>query len=247
MSRDQIITLGYFGSVPRCNNRLKQLLDHGFVRRYRHLSRGSASQALYSLGGEGSILVSDRLDIELDEVVQQTRRDAPTLFLEHTLGLVDLRIEFTREALLRGLGDFEWLPEPLCRHEYSVRQSSGVWKPRVLKPDAFVRWSKEGRSHSFFIELDLGHVGSAAFLLKAGSYRTYLSLGVFAEVYEAESFDVLVVTTGERRLAHLQASTTGSGIPRFLFTTLSRLKEADPFGHIWRSGKDLVSLPGGSL
>ena len=97
MTRDKIVALGYFGSVPRCNNRLRKLLDHGYLRRYEAASRGSGSQALYGADRESCQIIAGHLDLELNEVARATRDDVPPLFLDHTLGLVDLRIRFERE------------------------------------------------------------------------------------------------------------------------------------------------------
>jgi len=222
VSRDQIIALGHFMSVPRCNNRLRRLLDHGYVRRYSHAARGSGSQALYCLGRTSAPVVARILDLALLEVKSQVERDAPTMFLEHTLGLVDLRIEFDRTAVRMELTDYDWLPEPLCRHEYSVRHA-GTWVKYVIKPDAYACWNCNGETKASFIELDLGHVSEQAFQRKVEAYRRYLADGVFAEAYGLDSFTVLTITTGKRRLHNLVSRTNSSGKPKFLFTTRAEL------------------------
>lgn len=246
MSRDQIIALGFFGSVPRANNRLRKLLDHGFVRRHTHSARGSGSQALYRIGRAAAPCVASALDFPLDEVRWHAERDAPALFLEHTLGLVDLRIAFEQGAKQRGLSGFEWLPEPLCRHEYEVRQAGG-WVRHVLKPDAFVSWHVSGTALCHFVELDLGNVSQRAFGRKIQQYRKYKELGVFSEVYEAATFSVLTVTTGERRMAALSALTKGHGSPQLLFTTLSAFRKSGPYAPIWTGVSGNALQLGGSL
>lgn len=244
VSRDQIIALGHFGSVPRCNNRLKHLLDHGYVRRYRHLARGSGSQALYCLGCNGAAIVSELLDLELEEVKLQAERCAPSMFLEHSLGLVDLRILFGQTASRLQVPAHDWLAEPLCRHEYSVWRA-GAWIKCVVKPDAFALWTWNGEPRAFFIELDLGHVSQQSFQRKIQAYRRYLADGAFREAYGHESFEVLTVTTSERRLGNLaMLAGTGEG-PRFLYTTLSALQAEGIGGRIWADGRKIVSLFGG--
>lgn len=244
MSRDQIIALGHFGSVPRCNNRLRHLLDHGYVRRYKHSARGSGSQALYCLGRSGAPVVAERLDLPIEEVRLQTERDAPTMFLEHTLGLVDLRILFGRAAISRGLQAYDWLPEPLCRHEYSVRRL-GSWVKCILKPDAYACWNWMGEARAFFIELDLGNVSERAFQHKIEAYRRYLDDGAFTEAYELAAFAVLTVTTGDRRLRNLAELTDNGCKPRFLFTTLAELQEMGLEACFWTDGKKSLPLLGG--
>ena len=202
MSRDQIVGLGYFGSVPRCNDRLRRLLDHGFVQRYQHSSRGSGSQALYRVGKGARAYVAGAVEVPVEEVTWQVEKDSPVLFLDHTLGLVDLRIAFGRAADRLGLEEYEWLVEPLCRHEYSVKQA-GSWVRHVLRPDAFVGWSLKGKLSSNFLELDFGNVSQRTFERKVDSYCRYLKLGIFREAYSADSFAVLIITAGDRRLRNL--------------------------------------------
>ncbi|MBI5708228.1 MAG: replication-relaxation family protein [Armatimonadetes bacterium] len=245
MSRDQLIALGYFGSVPRCNNRLRKLQDHGYVRRYCHLARGSGSQALLSLGRSAAAIIANHLELPEEDVRLQAGRDAPTMFLEHTLGLVDLRILFGKAALNLELLAYDWLPEPLCRHEYSVRRGS-AWIKCVVKPDAYVHWATAGETRAFMIEFDLGHVSQRAFQRKAQAYRRYHADGAFTEAYAHESFDVLTVTTSERRLGNLSMVAGTGGRPQFLFTTLSDLREKGAAGVIWTNGQRTVSLFGGA-
>ncbi len=244
MSRDQIIELGYFGSVPRCNNRLKKLVDHGFIRRHEFSSWGSGSQSLYGPGQAATQIIASKLGLDISDVIGQTRRDVPPMLLAHTLGLVDLRIRFDRDAMRYRLDEFEWLPEARCRHEYSVKQASSAWQRHIVKPDAFTRWMIGGKVTCFFVELDLGHVSQGAFTKKVEAYQRYLGLGAFGQVYESSQFDVLVVTTGERRLAHLKSVTGRCQQPRFLFTTGQRLLAAGPLGAIWEHAEGFITLPG---
>jgi hypothetical protein len=222
-------------------------LDHGYVKRYPVPAWGNSSQRLYGAGPAASKVVADSLDLDTCEVLAQIRQQAAPLFLEHTLGLVDLRIAFQQGAHRFGLEDFEWLPEALCRHEYSVRKPGGSWQKQVLKPDAFTRWKAEGRTASFFLELDLGHVSLGAFKKKVESYRQYLNLGVFAEGYRTDRFDVLLVTTGRRRLSHLQGAVGESVAPKFFFAVLADIRQDGPYGSAWRDGQIASLLLGDRL
>lgn len=216
LTRDQIIGLGHFCSVPRCNDRLRKLLCSGLVRKYRQDTR-IGSQTLYGVGPRSGPTIGPRLEIDIDEIQNVIRREVAPLALEHTLLLTDLRIQFEREFGDKG----DWLAEPLCRHEYSIRHQSN-WLRRVLKPDAYCAQ----RSEHLFIELDLGHVGHKPFLRKVNQYAEYLRLGIFSEAYQDESFRVLVITVGMRRLAHLRALTKHVSAPEFVFTTLGTVAAA---------------------
>jgi len=247
ISRDQLIGLGHFNSVPRCNSRINRLIQAGLARRIYPQS-GSGSQAIYSVGpGATSILVA-RVNVPKAEVAPKASRAVPPLFLAHTLGLVDLRVAFQRQAQTAGFSIEVWLPEPSCRHEYSIKDHPlADWRRHVLKPDAYVKLSKEGRSRHYFLELDLGHVSHGQFAKKVDSYRRYLDLGLFTEVYAAKTFGVLVVTTGDHRLCHLHELTTQTAQPRFLFTTQNQIQKG-LFRRCWIGPEGTTSIvPGDHL
>lgn len=133
MSRGQIQAL-YFGSTPRCNARLRQLFDYGYVSRYYLPAAPFGAQAIYSIGKAAIPLVARSLDMGITEVRKQCRGRTPT-FIEHTLEIVNLWIAF--RAALAARNDIEierWLPEIQCRHEYDIRAGdTGKWIKEVFK------------------------------------------------------------------------------------------------------------------
>lgn len=221
MARGQIQAL-YFSSLVRCNARLRQLFDHGFVRRYYHTAAPYGAQAVYLVGKNAIPIVAQRLEMDLTEVARQARSSRTPTFIEHTLAIVDVRIAF--EKAVKGNPEIEierWLAEPLCRHEYEIRAEGGAWKKEVFKPDAFIRLhhGDNGGSFNCFLEVDLGHTSSQQFTEKIRMHRRYLESGLFREVYGSEDFQTLVVTTGKRRLKHLQALVEEKCPAAFLFST----------------------------
>lgn len=221
LSRDQLIALGRFGSVPRCNARMARLVLAGWARRFEHALRGSRAQHLYGPGPAAAPKIAERLGAGLEDVLGPCRRSVAPLFLEHTLALGDLRIVFEKRARLAGAGGFRWLPEALCRHEYSLRTLGGAWRKRVFQPDACFRMS--GPDRVVFVELDLGNVSMPAFERKVVSYREYLGSGVFGSAYRAESFGVLVLGTTARRIEALSqvAKRVGGRSPVFEFARIA--------------------------
>jgi Replication-relaxation len=236
MSRGQIEAL-YFGSTPRCNARLRQLFDHGFVSRYYLPAAPFGAQAIYSIGKVAVPVVARSLDIEITEVRRQYRRGKSPTFIEHTLEVVNLLIAFRAATVEHSDVEMErWLPEILCRHEYEIRSGNGgKWTKEVFKPDAFVRLldHRSGTYHNFFIEVDLGHTSSRQFLSKLMSHQRYLESGLFQEVFGCHEFKTLVVTTSVNRLNNLRSLVEAQESGLFWFTTLQQCSKSvmEPIWH----------------
>lgn len=245
MTRGQIEAL-FFTSTPRCNARLRQLFDHGFVGRYYLPAAPFGAQAIYSIGKAAVPVVARQLDTEITEVARQQRRGRTPTFIEHTLEIVNLWLAF-RAAAKRGdeIEIERWLPEILCRHEYEMREiGSGRWRKEVFKPDGFMRLKrKANRSDiqrdgdneylNFFIEVDLGHTSARQFEGKLLAHRRYLESGLFDEIYGGGSFKTLVITTSERRLANLCELVRGHESDLFWFTTFGRWDDDSINSVVW--------------
>jgi hypothetical protein len=237
MARGQIQAL-YFSSLGRCNARMRQLFDHGFVRRYYHPAAPYGAQAVYLVGKSVIPIVARRLEMELPEVARQARSSRTPTFIEHTLAIVDVRIAFAKAVKENPEFEMErWLGEPLCRHEYEIRSEGGAWKKEVFKPDAFIRLHrKDTGEHSneylnYFVEVDLGHTSSRQFLEKAWMYQRYRESGLFKATYGCDEFSLLVVTIGKRRLQNLKSLVenslveNSSGRVPFQLTTFDSLSK----------------------
>lgn len=224
----QLVALGFFGSLVRCNARLRKLREAGYVRKGLVPSiRGT--QAVHRLAAKAAPIVAERLGIEQIEVRRTSCKGFSVLQLEHTVRVSDLRIQCEQSAAFAGL-EAEWTPECQCRHEYSVRRGN-CWQKRVLKPDGLLRLISDGCSRFFFIEVDLGNTSHKRFRAKIASYQQYAS-GVFQQTYGEDGFTVLTVTTGARRLSRL-AALVKTDAPQFLFTTFDELMQSSPFDSIW--------------
>lgn len=246
MARGQLQEL-YFGSVPRCNARLRQLFDWQYVTRYYLPQARWGSEAVYLLGPQAVPLVAAKLEREEPEVRKQCRTRTPT-FLEHTLAIVDFYLNLRRaverqaDAGLQPAVEMErWLPEMLCRHEYEIRAThGGGWKTEVFKPDAFVRLTEAGTNayRPYFVEIDLGHTSSNQFVGKLLSHQRYLESGLFAQMYGGTAFQTLVVTTSENRRDNLRGLVEEQGSGLFWFTTFAAIEERGALQPIWH-------VPGG--
>lgn len=246
MSRGQLERL-YFTSASRCNVRLRQMFDHGLVARYYLPLALYGAQCLYSLGEAGVLPVSRRLEWDIEEVKRQAKRHKTPQFLEHTLAINETRLAF-REALVHSpTWNLErWIPEIQCRHEYDIRGASGDWAREVFKPDGFVRLqNRETRQKSdYFLEIDRGHTSAGKFADKLDSYTRYLESGLFHQMFSAQSFHTLVITTGSLRLKNLRALVEGKGNRLFCFTTFDEVESEGVLSPIWLfpMEKELQSL-----
>jgi len=248
MTRGQIQAL-FFSSVPRCNARLRQLYDWGYLSRAYLPTAPFGSQALYSVGKSALPLIARYLDqtgIRADEadVSAQCRRPALSL-LEHTLAIGDAYIAVQKATALRPQIQMDyWLPERFCRHEYEVRRADGSagpstsrWRKEVFQPDAFLRLTcgDTSAARNFFLEVDRGHTNSRQFAGKLRTHAHFLGSGLFADVFGWTDFHTLVVTTGQKRLDNLRALAEREGSGLFWFTTFEAVDQSGILAPIWRA------------
>ncbi|HEX8237723.1 MAG TPA: replication-relaxation family protein [Abditibacteriaceae bacterium] len=236
MSRSQIQTL-YFGSPQRCNARLRQLFDFGFVTRYYLPAAPFGAQAIYSIGKSAVPIVAKAVDMPLADVAKEQRRSRTPTFIEHTLEIVNVYLAFKKAVTPLPIIDLEWLPESLCRHEYVVHAvGSQRHHKEIFKPDAFVRLSqnKIDCHHNYFLEVDLGHTSSQQFIGKLLLHQRYLESGLFKEIFGCDEFKTLVVTTSEKRLKNLLSLVEQQGSSLFWFTTFCEVQQTGVLRSIWR-------------
>ena len=242
MTRTQLISLGYFTSVSRCNRVLRRLFDRQYLQRHFLPEAPYGAQTIYTIGKAAAPLVAAHLEQEVADVIEQSRRGTPA-FLTHCLAIVDVRIAFQEAVKLREDVSIErWIPEMLCRDEYQVRTSGSgdsTWCTEVFRPDGFVQLKQDGRKplHGFFLEIDLGHTSSKQFVGKLNTHEHYLKSGLFAEVFDAvpnDEFNTLVVTTGNGRLSNLCDLVEQNASRLFWFTTFEAIRSHGALGPIWR-------------
>lgn len=178
LSRDQIVEL-YFSSVCRANTRLRDLVDHGFLKR---LTTPFFGQTLYSAGRNAKHIVGDRVANLLSGRAPSPR------FVRHALATTATRIALTRTYQ----APWRFEQQVSCTFEYDRRYE--------LKPDGLVLIPE----NPLFIEVDLGGQSSDQFRKKLLAYRAYALSGLFSEHYQCSNFQLLTLTTNARRAANLQ-------------------------------------------
>ena len=204
VSRDQLIALGYFGSITRANTRLRTLCEAGLVR---SLTTAFHAQNLYASGPKAKEIVGDRIAALL-----AGRRPSPQ-FVQHALAVTDVRSKLMAKYSA-------WRFEPQVRQTFTWRG-----KQYEVRPDGVAI----GSSGHLLIEVDLGHVSGARFKEKAIAYAAYLQSNTFEGVYGKSPLSVLTVTTSLVRRANLLAAAAVLG-SHFTCTTFEELGVRTPGG-----------------
>src|SRR5205085_231208 len=88
-----------------------------------------------------------------------------------------------------------------------------------------------------FLELDLGHERRAVWTEKVKAYFELAVSGDYERRFGSNQFRVLVVTTTERRLESLRATTALTTNKIFRFSTLEAVRTQGLCAVIWRRSK----------
>lgn len=210
MTREQFIRLRLFASKTRANERLKRLVDHGYLKTRR---------LPLPVGGPRFVYLPGRLGRDGREATRAARFiGASDLFVTHQLGLVDIRIAFERHARLT-----RWLSE-----------SDLVGLSLRVVPDAYVEYEIEGLTYCAFVEYDRGTETLARIERKVRAYLDLAQSGRFARTFARTFFRVLIIADALGRLATLVDTAKQITDRIFRFTTLSELIHQGPPASIWR-------------
>jgi hypothetical protein len=182
MTREQIVTLGYFTSISRANRRLLTLVKSGYLERIRVNSAAEPRKALYRASQTASAAIDPRVTALLSS------RRVSAMQLDHSLAVVDARIK------LKTLGMDRWLAEPQCRHQYTVSQGLRRVSEDV-RPDGVARFG----DRLLFVEVDRGNVSLSRIKAKLQAYATYQRSGMLNETYGPIDPAILIITTATLR------------------------------------------------
>jgi len=175
MSRDQFIALGYFGSVTRCNTRLRELKEAGMVRT---IDTPFHVQHLYAAGKKAPQIVGERLS------GLAASRTASPRFLQHALCVNNVRIRMVEKGAT-------WRFEQQATATF--RYGGKDWQ---VRPDGL---AVRADSSLVAVEIDLGHVAPSKFAEKLRAYDAFVVSRECQSAWRAPRFDVLTVTTGKIR------------------------------------------------
>lgn len=208
MSRDQLIRLKFFSSKTRANERLKRLVDEGYL---------AARRQAIPVGGPRFVYLPGRLSVDTREV-RRRLAEVSDLFLAHQLGLVDIRLAFEHHTTLS-----RWLPE---------KDLAGL--SFGLVPDAYLEYEVGTLTYCAFIEYDRGTETLGRIERKVRAYLDLAHTGRFERILKRRFFRVLVVTDSAGRLATLSQTTARITDRIMRFTTLPELSRHGALASIWR-------------
>ncbi|HEX5323776.1 MAG TPA: hypothetical protein VFW40_08320, partial [Capsulimonadaceae bacterium] len=133
-----------------------------------------------------------------------------------------------------------------ARHEYRLSGATTT-TARVFRPDAYLRVQEPaGRVRHLFVEIDMGHSSNAAIAEDMAAHVDYRDY-VFPETYGAPSFQVLWITTGERRRGHMLETATTMNETSFLFATFADLQQFGALAPIWHRPGCMAALSLGDV
>jgi len=217
VTRRQLIALRLFRSKTRANERLKKLTDAKLLT--------ARPQALPQLGRQLVYLPGPGLS----EPTNRRRRlaEGSTLFLDHQVGLVDIRIAFERHTTV-----VIWRSDREC--EALVKG---------IRPDSFVEYRLSEVTHCAFIEYDRGTETLGRVERKVRAYADLAFSGLFTRTFGRKFFRLLLVIDTPGRLENLSRTTRRVTDRIVRLTTLAELVSQGPLASIWRRPGSPVSEP----
>jgi hypothetical protein len=234
---------GHIGPRRACQRRMQQLFQHELVRRIEPLIRYSEGKKplIYALAKKGAQLLVNEVGIEfaqLDYKAQSAEENYP--FLQHLLDTTDVRIAFTEAAEVAGLQLELWRNERELKSEglsdvIVLTDPDGKQHKAAVVPDAVVCLNRSGKRAVFLIEIDRRTVTvepskweKRGWVRKVRQYTAYFQSEGYKNRYGDLVAQVLTITTGDKRLAHLkQATEIAEGGKRFWFTTFDQVQQAN--------------------
>lgn len=208
MSRDQLMRLKFFSSKTRANDRLKRLVDDGYLAARRQPLPVGGPRCVYLPGR----LLADGRDI------RRRFADVSDLFITHQLGLVDIRLAFERHSTL-----VRWLPE---------KDLAGL--SLGLVPDSYLEYEVGGLIYCAFVEYDRGTETLGRIERKVRAYLDLGRSGRFERTFKRRFFRLCLVTDSAGRLATVSKATARITDRMMRLTTLPELSHHGPLMSIWR-------------
>ncbi len=239
----------------RCQKRLQGLFHHGFVARSEQLQTltDGRKPLVNMLSCEGWESAAQLLYADAPYEWSDDKMLVSSPFLVHLLATNDVLVSITVAAKKRGWLVKKWLGEhilrgPQLKEVVIIRGPKGGMDKAAVVPDGYFRLVTHADAYNFFVEMDrgtetaeAGQWGRRDWERKILAYLAYYENGKYEQRYKTKDLRVLVVTTGERRLAHLKAVTEAAGgFGWFWFTTIRQVMEGDVLtGPMWQiAGED---------
>ena len=233
MRQDQVQRL-FFPSRNTTQTRLWRLWQHRYLRReFLPVIGGiQTSPVLYVLDRRGAELLRNELGYDNESLRWSRSQRFTHQFLEHTLGLAEIRLAVTLSCRRHNYPLKTWMDERALKADYDKVQVNR--RLVAVLPDAyFVIEVPAGELH-FFLEYDRGVENLRYFKRKMAAYVSYYRSGKCEARYGTNRVRALAVNeggrtgVGRRRLANLKRVTEEvGGQLRFRFGSLADVVSED--------------------
>ncbi|MCI0648012.1 MAG: replication-relaxation family protein [Chloroflexi bacterium] len=259
MSRRQLDRLFFSGQGrTQARQRLHALFSHGYLDRpsAAEIHRVPMGEHVYWLAARGAEVVAGLQGLALP--IFTWRKKQSLARVEHDLAINNFRIDVhaaCRRSPLLSLG--HWIPEGAFRAEPDTavyQDETGEERARQVIPDGFFTIRRQAQQRpdkveefAFLLEVDMAtHTNPRFAREKVRAGVAYLHSPAYRKRFGLGYGRWLVVTTGERRLAHLKhvAERVG-GSSLFYFTTFDQVSPATVLAApIWQAagGNEQVAI-----
>ena len=230
LRQDQIQAL-LFPSKWTTQYRLVRLYQHRYLNRLFTAVPFGRGKTVYCLDERGSDLIAAELGIDRGDIDWKPRHARiGSYFMEHTLAVNDVRIALELACRKTGSRIGEWADEQDLKRAHTREQElvhvvgarGNRQRVAVIADGYFVLRSGNRKAH-FFLEVDRATIANKRWMQKIRAYNAYYKSGKYQARYGTRSLRMLTVTTGEKRLANLIASTERAGGDKmYWFTTFDQ-------------------------
>ena len=203
MRQEQVQRL-LFPSKNTAQDRLRRLWEHAYIKREWLPSIGGiqTTSVLYLLDRRGVELLRREFGYDNTQLRWSARKASP-LFLEHTLGLSEIRLAVELACRAHGNPLTVWRDEKAIKADYDRVQIGKQWVPML--PDAYFVVEVAAGDLHFFVEYDRGREDLKVFRKKLSGYIAY---------YRSPKCMARYGTNKIRLLSVAEGGTTGSGRTR---------------------------------
>lgn len=201
MRQDQVERLLY-PSKTTAQRRLWLLWQHGYLKRtFLPIMTGvQTSPILYLVDKRGMELLQSNFNYIKEQLRYSRKKQVSSRFLEHTLGLAEVRLSVELSCQQNQFAIVEWQDEKEIKSDYDRVDLRGRRAVAIL-PDAYFRIQINNQDKTavflhFFVEYDRGGEQLSYFRRKVQAYSIYFQSGKCVDRYGTNRIRVLTITEG---------------------------------------------------
>lgn len=200
MRQDQVQRL-LFPSRNTAQVRLRKLWEHGFLRRQFLPVIGGiqTSPILYEIDKRGVELLRNEFGYDDNSLRYSRSKNISPQFIDHTLGLSEIRLAVELACRKQDLELKTWLDEKALKSDYDKVQVGR--RLEAVLPDAYFVVGIPNGSLHFFLEYDRGPENLRFIKKKMAAYVAYFRSGKCERRYGTDRVRVLTVNEGGKSRA----------------------------------------------